>query len=328
MRTRDITRRFARTLLPLLTAALLALPAATAAQDASIREPIEKVEELLATGDFQIITRTGSRFEGDRTQRVVLQFEDGTMMQTQWARAPRGGSAFNNHPQYEIAAYQLQKLFLEESEYAVPPTVLRCFPLEEYQEIESRVGPTFRNEDYVLVVLQYWLWNVTDEDFDDEDRFERDEAYARAFANFNLYTHLIRHNDENVGNFLISLDPENPRVFSVDNGLSFGSRESNRGFRYRYLRVDRLPRETVERLREVTLEDLRRQLAILAHFELDPETGRMVPAEPAENLDPDSWIRQRHGVLQIGLKDEEIRDVHERIQGVLEKVDEGEIALF
>lgn len=326
MRTRDVFIR--RTLIPLLAAILVSLPGIGTAQDANIREPVAQIEDLLLTGDFQIITRTGSRFEGDRTQRVVLQFEDGPMMQTQWARAPRGGDAFNNRPQYEIAAYELQKLFLDESEYVVPPTVARCFPLEEYREIESRTNPTFRNGNYVLVVLQYWLWNVTDEGFDDAERFEQDSAYARAFANFNLYTHLIRHNDENVGNFLISLDPEKPRVFSVDNGLSFGSKESNRGFKYRYLRVDRVPRETIERLRDVTLEELRSQLGVVAHFERDEETGEMVPAEPTENLDPKSWIRQRHGALQIGLKDKEIKDVYERIQEVLQKVDEGELALF
>ena len=40
-------------------------------------------------------------------------------------------------------------------------------------------------------------------------------------ANFNVFTYLVSHNDENEGNYLISGVEDNPRVFSVDNGLAF-----------------------------------------------------------------------------------------------------------
>ena len=51
--------------------------------------------------------------------------EDGTVLGVKWARTPPGGRTLNNQPQYEIAAYRLQKMFLDPPHYVVPPTVMR-----------------------------------------------------------------------------------------------------------------------------------------------------------------------------------------------------------
>jgi hypothetical protein len=57
----------------------------------------------------------------------------------------------------------------------------------------------------------------------------------------NILSYLIEHKDSNVGNFLISKDATNPRVFAVDNSYAFGSPESDRGHDWRFIRVKRLP---------------------------------------------------------------------------------------
>ncbi len=311
------------------TAALLLLlaPALAPAQDANIIESTDSIEARLLTGSFRIIDERGSRFEGDRTSRVALSFDSGAMMLVKWAPAPRDGEEFNNVPRYEMAAYELQKLFLDESEYIVPPTVIRAFPLDWYRTLESGARTTFRDTESVIVALQYWLFNVTADDFWDEDRFEADTLYARHFANFNLLTHLIHHGDENAGNFLISTADENPRVFSVDNGVAFSSRESDRGYHWRRLRVDRLPAATVARLAALTEDDLTRRLATLVEFRVR-EDGTLERVEPGPPIHARQGIRKRDDRIQLGLTNREIDAVWRRIEGIVRDLEDGDLGIF
>jgi len=290
--------------------------------------PTDSIETLFRTRDFQVVQWTDTRFEGDRTQRVVLQFEDETRAMAKWAVAPpRGVGVFNNRPRYECAAYELQKLFLDEPEYVVPPTVARTVSLESYRAMVPRAEATFGNAESVLVVLQYWLWNVTADDVWDKDRFESDTLYARHFANMNLLTYLIRHGDSNAGNVLISTTTSNPRLFVVDNGVAFSRREAgDRGTRWRNLRVKRLPGKTVERLRALTREELDRRLLVVAQFRR--ADNQLITVTPTEPIHPGGGLRKNDEVMQVGLTKTEIGHIWGRIQDVLKKVDEEKIVLF
>jgi hypothetical protein len=135
----------------------------------------------------------GSRRVGDRTQRVTIAFADSSVMLTKWAAAPRNGEEFNNQPRYEVAAYEIQKLFLSEADYVVPPTLLRVFDAGWFKAIKEETAPTFGNTNSVVAVLQYWLTAVRQDSVFDLKRFERDTAYARHLANLNLLTYLIKH---------------------------------------------------------------------------------------------------------------------------------------
>ncbi|HUE77065.1 MAG TPA: hypothetical protein VMM83_03920 [Longimicrobiales bacterium] len=311
-----------------LALAMLALPIAPAsAQDGNIMEAVETIERKMLDGLFEVVDTRGSRFQGDRTDRAALQFEDGSMMLAKWARAPSGAEDFNNQPRYEAAAYELQKLFLDEPDYVVPPTVVRAFPLAWYERLEPRVSPTLRNTNAVLVTLQYWLFNVTDDDVWDGGRFEADTAYARHFADLNILTYLIRHNDENVGNLLISRDPANPRVFAVDNGLAFASMMSDRGARWRNLRVKGLPRGTVERLRALTHEELTRALETVVQFRVMADGGlERVPV--TANVDAGRGVRHVDDTIQIGLTEREIRDTWRRLERLVGDIEAGEYRVF
>lgn len=311
---------------PLSALLLLALAIPLGAQDSNVLMPAESLEVRLRTGTFDIVDQRGSRFTGDRTSRAALSFSDGQMLGVKWARSHPTGEAFNNQPRFEVAAYELQKLFLDESAYVVPPTVLRAFPLSWYRTLEEKAEPTLKTQS-VVTVLQYWLFNVTDENFWDEARFKSDESYARHFANFNIMTYLIRHNDQNQGNYLISKDERNPRVFAVDNGLSFSSAVSDRGARWRNIRVNRLPRETVDRLREITKEDLTRQLETVDQFRVLPD-GTLDPMEVTANIDPRRGVRNKDGIVQFGLSEREISDVWRRLENLLKDVDDGDYELF
>ena len=255
-----------------------------------------------------------------------LIFEDGSAVLAKWAPAPRRGEAFNNSPRYEIAAYEIQKLFLEEAEYVVPPTVPRAFSLEWYRTLDDDVDPTFRDVASVLVVLQSFVYSVTDEGVFDLARFAADPRHARHWANANLFTHLIWHSDSNAGNLLISTFASSPRVFSVDNGVAFGSEESNRGTRWRTLLVDRFPAATVERLRSITRDQLHDVLGVLAQFEV--VGGELLRVEPGENLSPRRGVREEDGVIQIGFTSPEIDEVWGRLEAFISLVNRGRVDTF
>lgn len=320
--------RFAPTGATVLAVLALLVPVVGEAQDANILLPIDTIEQRLAYGEFAVIDARPSRgLPDERTLRAALSFDDGSMMVVKWAPAPSGGEVFNNNPRYELGAYEFQKVFLEPHEYVVPPTVVRAFSEAWHAENIREEEPTMWNTKSVIVVLQYWLFNVTDEDFWDEDRFAADTAYARNFGNFNILTHLIRHNDQNQGNFLVSGAAENPRVFSVDNGLAFNTEESDQGARWRRLVADRLPAGTIDRLRALTEDDLIRQLGTLAQFRIQAD-GTLVRETAGPPFNPNRGIRRDDDVVQIGLTRREIRGVWDRIRRLVGNVDDGDIQVF
>lgn len=317
----------ARVCFPILAAALASVglvPAA--AQDANILLPVDSIERVLRLAPIHLEHRVGSRFEGDRTQRVVLLFEDSTVMMAKWAPAPVGGEAFNNIPRYELAAYELQKLFLDESDYVVPPTVVRAVPLEWYQLYDRSVKPTYSGASSILVVLQYWLYAVNGRDVFEAARLDTDTVYARHFGNLNVLTYLIRHSDSNHGNIMIAEEGLPPRLFSVDNGVAFSSEISDRGTEWRDLRTRRISKNTLDRLRALTRDDLDRALRVVAQFEV--RDGQLLQVEREAQPAGSRGVRRTGELLQLGLSDAEISGVHQRLQRLLRQADSGKLQAF
>lgn len=308
-----------------LTAALL-VPGLATAQDSNFTLPIPAIEAALRASEFRIKDMRGSRWEDDRTQRVMLEFADTTVMLVKWAKAAPNGEAFNNQPRYEAAAYEFQKLFLDEKDYIVPPTVIRSVPLDFYRTIQPNVGPTFGKTSSVIVVLQYWLYQVVGLPTDARDRFDEDARYAYHLANTNVFSYLVRHSDSNTGNFLLSSDSTNPRVFAVDNGVAFGYNASDRGTAWRDLRVKRVPARTIERLRKVTLDDLRKTLSVVAEFEI--RDGVLVAVQPGPGISSSRGVRKNATRVQFGLTEHEIQEIEKRIFRLLERVDDGKLQTF
>ncbi len=291
-------------------------------------EPPAALEARLETGRFEIRAIRDIGYRGSRSKRVTLAFRDGVVLDAKWAVAAPGGRALNNQPQYEIGAYELQKLFLEPEDYVVPPTRLRSLPLRLYQQLDSTAGPTFEGTSSVLVLLQYWLPDVTytEREVWDPALFQADTVYARHFANADVLTYLIRMADANPGNLLISTDSSVSRVFAVDNGVAWTSPDG-RGTHWSELEVDRLPRETVERLRAITREQLDSALAVVAQFAVD-DAGRLVRAEITPKRTPHVAVEHADGIVQLGLMDVELENTWERLRALLARVDAGEVGVF
>lgn len=318
-------------------ATALAASTAVRAQDANIPLPAAEIENQLATADFTVLRVQPSRgYNTERTYQLTVSLEDGGVTQWKFAPAAAGAEAFNNRPEYELASYALQKLFLDGPDYVVPPTAVRAFPLDVVERwiamapgTPNPVEQTFPEWRVTLAVLQYWLQGVrtvTNDEIEDEERFERDASFARHAANFNLLTYLIRHSDSNEGNFLISQDSANPRIFSVDNGVAFSSEVSDRGHHWRELRFERFPASSIARLRALDERTLQTELGVLAELQL--RGGGFVPVERGPNLDPDRAIRTTDSTIQIGLRADEIRRLHDRLTELLKRIDEGRYTTF
>jgi hypothetical protein len=300
-------------------------PGAVAGQDVNVTLAAEDAETRFSHTPFHVVEYRALR-HGGRTRLAGLLFADSVAVWAKWAPAPRGGAADNAEPRYEVAAYRLQKLFLDEPDYVVPPTAVRVVPIGEYPESGRTIRATFPGADAILVVLQLWLREVTSSGTWDERRLLADSVYARHVANTNILTHLIQHGDANVGNFLISLDPDHPRVFSVDNGIAFSSRPNPAAHEWRDLRVSRLPAGTVERLREIRPEDVEAALGVV--IQLRVRDGALVLVEPGSNFDPGRAVRRRGDDIQLGLTAREIQGVQQRLAALLHDVDRGRIGTF
>jgi hypothetical protein len=310
-----------------LVVALL-LVATAAAQDANIKQPVEDLERLLAAEPLEITHAEISRpnAKGDITLKADVSFGGAAPLRVKLRKAEPGANTFNNVPRYDLAAYELQKLFLDPPEYVVPPTALRMVPLAEFAKYSPGVKRTFPGADQVVAVVQYWLSDIKSiEDVFDAARFAADPVYARHIGQLNVLTYLIRHGDSNRGNFLISNAEAGARVFSIDHGVAFASEESDRGELWKDMRVTRVPADAIERLRRVTPKLLTERLAVLAQWQL--KDGSYVPVANGENLSQGNGVRREGSDLQMGLSKSEISSVYRLLTKLLERVDRGEITL-
>lgn len=286
--------------------------------------PVAYIERRLH-GPLEVLEARQARpsVKDDRSARVVLGGGEGEPgMEVLWKPVSPPGEGFNNEPRYALAAYRLQSLFLDECEYVVPPVVMRALPVDEYRRLRNEAPVTVRTTGSVLFLLSYWLSDVSPDDPWDAARFESDPRYARHWGNLNILTHLIDHKDANYGNVLVSTHPEDPRLFAVDNDIAFDSRSSEQGDAWSPLRVDRLPRRTIERLRGISDDDLQRTLGVVAEFQV--KDGALVAADMlGENIADRRGLRSTRGRVQFGLTKTEIRYVRQRIDALLDAVDQG-----
>ena len=305
---------------------LLLLAAAAAAQDVNITQSVPALEKLLAAEPLVIADAQISRpkAEGDITLRADVSFGGAPPLRVKLRRAEPGADSFNNVPRYELAAYELQKLFVDPPEYVVPPTALRMVPLADFTKYAPAADPTFKGADQVLAVVQYWLNDIkVIADVYDPQRFAADPVYARHIGQLNILTYLVEHRDSNVGNFLIGRSERGARVFSIDHGVAFASPPSDRGELWKDIRVDRMPADAIERLRALTPEVMQQKLGVLAQWKLD--NGKFVPVALGANLGDRRGVRREGDVVQMGLKRSEISELYRNVEALLKLVDRGKI---
>jgi hypothetical protein len=307
---------------------LLGLAVTATAQDANITQPVAELEKLLAAEPMVITTAEISRpkAKGDITLRAEVSFGGAPPLTVKLRKAEPGAEEFNNVPRYDLAAYELQKLFLDPAEYVVPPTALRMVPLADFAKYSPGIKRTFPGAEQVLGVVQYWLSDIkVIEDVFNPARFAADPVYARHIGQLNVLTYLVEHRDSNAGNFLIGKAEIGPRVFSIDHGVAFASEDSDRGEAWKVMRVQRLPADTVERLRKITPQILEQRLSVLAQWKL--QGGQYMPAALGPNIGAVRGVRREGDDLQMGLTNAEIKAIEKQLEKLLKRIDAGDITL-
>ncbi len=246
-----------------------------------------------------------------------------------------------NVPRRELAAYAVQKLFLQPHEYVVPPAAGHCFPLADYRaRIDARARPTFSGTNCVFGILSYWLedvqtlpdaeragWFDWEADLLDDDLFETNASYRASASDLNLLTFLIDHADSHWKQFLISKDPRRVRVYSVDNSMSFGAAKNPRlRNHWSEIKVPALPRDKVQRLLSLRPETLA-ALSLLEQYE--GRDGRLVAVTPREPAGSDDrGFRWVDGALKVGLTRQELAHLRGRISILAHVVETDAVPLF
>ena len=293
---------------------------------------VERVEPLLGSGEGEILYYEIAESGTSRPAVLYLRFAEAgggpIVVRAKWKIAPPGGAGFNNNPEREIAAYEAQKLFLDPPEYVVPPVAASCVPLERHAETLGPVRATFPGTRCVFGVLAYWLEGVQDQGARDLERIDRDPAYRDSLARLNLFTYLIDHRDPRGANFLVTKDPERPRVFAIDNGVAFSGFQNPFTFVYGDwgdILVPALRRADVERLRKASRADFER-LAVVAQFAI--RDGMLVAVLPGPPLSANESVRVSDEIVQLGLTRKEIDAMERRVLDLLERLDAGEVDLY
>lgn len=283
-------------------------------------------ERLLRTAPLTFLTGEviGEGASGVMKMRVQLEPDDGPplVLDTKWKPGPKQLSGLNNSPRKEVAAYQVQKLFLPEDRYVVPPTVMRCEPTLPNTLLSTRAGGG--RLPCVWGVLSQWVDNVEAPEVIDRARLETDDAYRLAMADLNLLMIVISHRDTHAQNWMLSTDPDRVRAVSVDNGIAFsGLKNPNLDVDWSAPLFQAYPADAVEALRGITPADLE-TFAVLGAWRVQGD--HLVPTEPVRP--PKRGVRLENGVLVHGLQQRELDMMYARIQAFLQAVDDGHITTF
>ncbi len=289
--------------------------------------PPHEAEERFWNQDFKIneAKLLGAGVTG--ATKLKAEFPDGKVFKLKWKTIPWGkGDGWNNSPRKEMAAYAVQKWIVDEDDYMVATLAPRCLSMEQFKAIAPDGKPTFKGLTCVLGMIAIWIDDLEDPwPFFEKELFRTDPNYARYLSDMNVMTYLIAHRDGRRGNFLRSSNLSDPRVFSIDNGISFDTFPWNFLVpNWHVIRVPWLRKETVERLRKLKESDIEEQLGVLAQMETD-DKGGMHLVKPTANLDPKKGVRIQKHTVQFGLTEGEIDDLDDRLERLLEDVDAGRI---
>jgi len=293
------------------------------------------VEELLS-GPAEILGMcdTPSGMQGAKVLTLRARGRWGeSVLRAKWR--PQSTEDLINEPRKELAAYAVQKLFLDESALAVPPTVARCFPGAEYRRFDPSAKASLQGVDCVLGFLSYWLEGARTvssarrtgllgpgSGIWDAQRFDRDASYRESVSNGNLLTYLIDHGDAHEEQFVLQPAPRGLRAFVVDNSIAFRSIKNPMLLLrqdWSNIQVPTLPAKAIARLQRLTDVDFARLGNI---SELALVDGKLVVAHPSAPLVSDgttmTWTGSR---LRIGLTQGEIELVRSRTWELLRRPD-------
>ncbi len=236
---------------------------------------------------------------------------------------------YDNSIARNLAAYQIQKLFLDPEDYVIPTSMAFCIPSQHYSQfLGLKATPQLAGSDCVLGNASVWMLDVQlPEVVFEEQHFLTDPNYAYFLSNLNIVAYLVEHRDGRSGNILASKDHSRPQLFFIDNDTTFGTNPYNPFARnWNIIRVPALRKETIDRLRQVKRKDLD-FLGVVA--QLDKGSDNVFRnVVPGKNRGAKKPVRISKNSVQFGLTKEQLSDVWMRLKQLIKKVDSGEIPVF
>ena len=301
-----------------------------------------EVEGWLLRNDIEILA-AGAPSKGRQRTRILtlaVPDDDGRIVfRAKW-RALSTSSSLNN-PRAELGAYAVERLALQPHEYVVPPARGHCFDLDQYREkVDSAERPSFARTRCVYGILSYWLegaltpkraeqigW-IRSKPYD-AALFARSPSYRQSVADTNVLAHLISHGDAHPNQFVVTGYGERPFLHLVDNSTSFTSfRNPSIEARDDWSRiiVPALRRGLIDRLGALTAGQLN-SLAVVDQYEL--RNGILVATRRTPAMS-NTWAgyRWQGDELQVGLTDDEIRQLRSRIEALVARVAHGDTSVF
>jgi hypothetical protein len=291
-------------------------------------EDTSRIEHDLVHAPMEIVEAHVTSEGATRPERLRVDVTRPGGMVTyhlKWKRVPPDLDQSNHSPRREIASYRIQSLLFAAEHFVVPPTALRCFPLDEVGAL-SGAAP-FPGTRCALGTISYWI----------EDAYELEERhmeevgpeFASHLGDLNVFTYVAAHRDGIGQNFLAVGKPAPVRAFAVDNGMTFGAWAFHPlgilAATWADLTVPALRRATIERIRSRSRRDFE-SLMTVAQLRLDGAgIYRSVTPTPPFDGQRDSGVRRRGSELQLGLSEEEVEDVYERSRELLAEVDQQAI---
>ena len=348
----DNSKRAARFIL--ICATLSALSCSKHVPLAVPAAPLSKPTHLCAKGEAPPRCRNAAQFEklfegktellsladtpsgSQGAKLLTLRSEEhghSVVFRAKWR--PQSSSGLINEPRKELAAYAVQKLFLDASELVAPPTVAHCFPVEEYRRFVPDEPTSFKDIDCVFGFASYWLEEIKTigeareegllhrEGIWDPALFERDPGYRSSISRANLLTYVINHGDAHDEQFMLEQKPRGLRAYVVDNSIAFRSiKNPMLLFRedWSKIQVVALPEPVLSRLRKLTNDDFAR-LGTVSELELDHRQLRQVSEKAARVKSDGTAISWQGSRLRIGLTSGEIDLVSSRVHALLARTD-------
>ncbi len=290
-------------------------------------------------GDLELLSMDDTP-SGSQGAKILTLRSEGVVFRARWRAQSTNGLI--NEPRKELAAHAVQRLFLDDHELVVPPSVAHCFPLSDYRRFAPDEKASFAHVDCVLGFASYWLervktveaaededWIEKDTGILDEELFEDDALYRASVSKANLLTFLINHGDAHGKQFMLEWTPRGLRTYIVDNSIAFLSiknpmlllRED-----WSNIQVPALPKRAIARLKALSEREIAR-LATIAELEL---RGRQLISTRGSGSqsqhEPDSSAMSWTGArLRIGLTRGEIELVSSRIRELLARPDLNEL---
>jgi hypothetical protein len=293
-------------------------------------EPPDEAMRVMVTAPPKVLSLAPTATGTSGAEKVAVDL-GGDDYKIKAKKVPPDLDGVNNAPRKELAAYELQKLFLDPEDYVVPATSLRCIPMDLWREDHGAdEKPNIPGIDECqLVLVALWLKDVRlPAVLLDRERFLTEPSYAYHMSNLNVFSYLTEHQDGREGNFLVSND-DRRQVFAIDNGVSFGQPWPFYNWfvpNWDVLRVPAVREDSIDRLRALRREDLD-SLLVVAQLEPDAD-GILQLVSPGPPQVPETGATQDGTTVQFGLTEDEIDDVWERIEDLIEDVDDGELPVF